>query len=114
MLAYPELNPCAALFDFSLATNRPYVRVRVVHQHGGWQPLLSRSDVVATGLFRGEFIAGTRVFPPKSPIGGKYFVAQHRFLATATLTSYFLGIASLLLGAVTTKRCMYVYVGSLV
>ena len=44
----------------------------------------------ALDKFRGgaeEFIAGTRVFPPKSPIGGIYFVAQHRFLATATLTS---------------------------
>ena len=53
----------------------------------------------ALDKFRGgaEFIAGTRVFPPK-------MVVCSPFLATATK---FLGI--MLLGAVTTKRCGSLY-----
>ena len=49
-------------------------------------PLFVEIPEGALDKFRGgaeEFIAGTRVFPPKSQIG----VAHHRFLATATLTS---------------------------
>ena len=28
------------------------IRVCLVHQHGGWQPLISRSDIIARGLLQ--------------------------------------------------------------